>query len=386
MSPLRQWDLEGELRDRRLAGTYRRRHCLQSPQAAQVRLAGRTLVNFSSNDYLGLAADPRLAAALTDAARRWGVGGGASQLVSGHSAPHRALEDAIAAYTGRARAVLFSSGYLANLGVATTLLRRGDAIFMDRLSHASLVDAARLSGARLRRYRHRDWAHLDHLLSDAPARRALVVSDGLFSMDGDLAPLDRLLALTDRHRLDLVVDDAHGLGVLGDSGRGTEEVYGVVGQVPVLVGTFGKAFGGFGAFVAGGEELIETLLQGARSLIYTTAPPPAVAAATAEGLRLAAAEPWRRARLTALIQRFRLGAAERALPVLSSTTPIQGVPLGDNHRCLAVAAHLEARGFLVVPIRAPTVPRGGERLRITLTAGHSEDQVDALLDALQEAL
>mgnify|MGYP006279332941 FL=1 len=364
-------------------GLSRSRRRLNSPQQAVVQVDGQTLVNFCSNDYLGLASDPRVVAALQTGAGRWGVGAGAAHLVSGHSGAHHALEEALAEFTGRPRAILFSTGYMANMGVITALLGRGDMLFADRLNHASLVDGARLSGARLLRYPHVDVAALDARLASARSGSTLLVSDGVFSMDGDLAPVAALAERADAHGAWLMIDDAHGLGVIGATGGGVLEVAGLsTAQVPILVGTLGKAFGTFGAFVAGGEDMIEYLIQRARTYLFTTALPPAIAAATRTAVDLVRAEGWRRDRLAELIQRFRSGAEQLGLALMPSSTPIQPLLIGDNQAAVRASAGLQAAGFWVGAIRPPTVPAGTARLRVTLTATHSEAQVDGLLAAL----
>ncbi len=364
-------------------GLSRSRRRLNSPQQAVVQVDGQTLVNFCSNDYLGLASDPRVVAALQTGAGRWGVGAGAAHLVSGHSGAHHALEEALAEFTGRPRAILFSTGYMANMGVITALLGRGDMLFADRLNHASLVDGARLSGARFLRYPHVDVAALDARLASARSGSTLLVSDGVFSMDGDLAPVAALAERADAHGAWLMIDDAHGLGVIGATGGGVVEVAGLsTAQVPILVGTLGKAFGTFGAFVAGGEDMIEYLIQRARTYLFTTALPPAIAAATRTAVDLVRAEGWRRDRLAELIQRFRSGAEQLGLALMPSSTPIQPLLIGDNQAAVRASAGLQAAGFWVGAIRPPTVPAGTARLRVTLTATHSEAQVDGLLAAL----
>jgi 8-amino-7-oxononanoate synthase len=354
------------------------------PGGRRVRLAGgRTLVDFSSNDYLGLARHPALAAALGAAATAAGSGSGASHLVTGHGAEHERLEAELAAFTGRERALLFSTGYMANLAVLGVLAGRGERVLLDRLSHASLIDGARLSGADLTRYAHADAAACARLLAGTSARCALIATDGVFSMDGDRAPLAALARLAREAGAWLVVDDAHGLGVTGPSGRGTLEECALTSEdVPVLVGTLGKAFGSFGAFAAGDADLIELLVQKARSYIYTTALPPPVAAASRAALALAREEGWRRARLAALIERFRSRAAACGVPLGASTTPIQPVVLGSEAAVLAAQRALEAAGLLVVAIRPPTVPKGSARLRVSLSAAHTEEEVDALAAAL----
>jgi 8-amino-7-oxononanoate synthase len=360
----------------------------ETSHRADVVLDGRRLVDFSSNDYLGLARHPKIASAMAEAATRYGAGSGASHLITGHGAEHAQLEEELAAYTGCERALLFSTGYMANLAVITSLAERGDLVLLDRLSHASLIDAAQLSGARLKRYAHCDVAAVESVLSDqAPdtERATLIVTDGVFSMDGDLAPIAELARASHQHKAWLIVDDAHGLGVIGKSGRGTVEHLGLrPTDVSVLIGTLGKAFGSFGAFVGGSALLIEWLMQKARTYIYTTALPQPVAAATREALRLAQVESWRRERLLALTTRFRRAAQQLDLPLAASETPIQPVILGTAEAALQVQSALAAAGFWVSAIRPPTVPADSARLRITLSAAHTETQVDRLLDALSQ--
>jgi 8-amino-7-oxononanoate synthase len=346
----------------------------------RVRIDGRELLQFTGNDYLGLRTHPALIEAAQAAMSRYGLGSGAAHLITGHSREHHALEEELADFTGRERVLLFSTGYMANLGVVAALAGRHDAVVADRLNHASLLDAVRLAGARLKRYAHADAADAQRALTHG-AR--LVVTDGVFSMDGDLAPLPQLAALSQQHGAWLMVDDAHGFGVQGAQGAGSLEHFGLDPRlVPILVGTFGKAFGTFGAFVAGDAVLIEYLLQRARTYIYTTAVPPAVAAATRAALRLVRTEGWRRERLHALVQRFRAAAAAHALPLLPSPTPIQPLLQADAAQALHTSAQLEELGFLVSAIRPPTVPRGSARLRITLCAAHRDEDVDALVAAL----
>ncbi len=344
---------------------------------------GRELLDFSSNDYLGLARHPALAAAMSECAARTGAGSGAAHLVTGHGAEHARLEEELAAFTTRERALLFSTGYMANLAVICALAGSGERVLLDRLSHASLIDGARLSGAGLRRYAHADAHAAARLLDADPRHTALLATDGVFSMDGDLAPLPQLSRAAQAANAWLVVDDAHGLGVVGATGRGVLEHFGLgAAEVPVLVGTLGKAFGSFGAFVAGGADFIEYLLQKARPYIYTTALPQPVAAATREGLRRAQAENWRRARVLALSARFRRAAQAAGVPLSASTTPIQPVVLGSAAAALSAQRELAEAGFWVAAMRPPTVPPGGARLRITLSAAHTEAQVDALAGEL----
>ncbi len=378
--------LKAQLAEREQACLYRRRQVIESPQAVEVKLEGRRYLNFSSNDYLGLANHPEVIAAMVDGAQRWGVGSGAAHLVTGHSLPHHALEEELAAFTSRPRALLFSTGYMANLGVVSTLLGRSDTVIEDRLNHASLIDAGILSRAKLVRYHHANATDLlVRLKADASGAR-LVVTDGVFSMDGDLAPLPALVQACQQTDAVLMVDDAHGLGTIGEQGRGSLEYFNLDGTaVPILVGTLGKAFGTFGAFVAGSETLIESLIQQARSYIYTTALPPAVAEATRASLRLVQTESWRREKLQALVHRFRQGASELGLPLMDSFTPIQPLVLGDASRALSVSQRLREAGFLISAIRPPTVPEGTARLRITFSALHKDQHVDQLLAALEQA-
>lgn len=378
------FDLSARLAERQAADLFRQRPLLQSPQGPLVQVDGQHLLAFCSNDYLGLANHPEVIHALQQGAERWGVGGGASHLVIGHSTPHHQLEEALAAFTGRPRALLFSTGYMANLAVVTALVGQGDSVLQDRLNHASLLDAGLLSGARFSRYLHNDAVSLVNRLRKVTGN-CLVVTDGVFSMDGDLADLPALCAETRAAQAWVMVDDAHGFGSLGATGGGIVEHFGL-GQddVQVLVGTLGKAFGTAGAFVAGSEELIETLIQFARPYIYTTSQPPAVACATLQSLELLRSEHWRREHLNRLITRFRQGAAEIGLSLMDSPTPIQPILVGDSARALKLSALLKDRGLLVGAIRPPTVPAGSARLRVTLSAAHSDAQLELLLEALAE--
>jgi 8-amino-7-oxononanoate synthase len=380
------FDLTARLAQRHADDLYRRRPLLDAPQGPVVNVDGRELIAFCSNDYLGLANHPKVVAALKKGADRWGVGGGASHLVVGHSGAHHALEEALAAFTGRPRALLFSTGYMANLGAITALVGKGDSVLQDRLNHASLLDAGLLSGARFSRYLHNDAASLANRLAKAEGN-TLVVTDGVFSMDGDLADLPALSATACARNAWTMVDDAHGFGVLGATGAGIVEHFGLgMDEVPVLMGTLGKAFGTAGAFVAGSEALIETLIQFARPYIYTTSQSPAIACATLESLRLVQDEAWRRAHLLTLIARFRAGAARLGLALMDSPTPIQPILIGGSDSALRVAERLRDLGVMVGAIRPPTVPAGSARLRVTLTAAHTEAQVDRLLDALADAM
>lgn len=375
------------LQTRQQEHLYRRRRTLSSAQGAQVKVDGATLASFCSNDYLGLANHPSIVRAFKNAADQYGVGSGASHLVSGHSAEHHALEEELAAFMGRDRALLFSTGYMANLGTIGALVGKGDAIFEDKLNHASLLDGGLLSGARFQRFLHNDLTDLDKKLSRSDSDRKLIVVDGVFSMDGDLAPLPELATLAQKHNAWLMMDDAHGFGCLGETGAGTAEYFGLdQQQLPIVMGTLGKGAGSFGAFVAGSEVLIETLIQQARPYIYTTAMPPAVAAATRASLKVIQEETWRRDHLQQLIQQFRAGAQQLGLQLMESSTAIQPVVFGDAATTLQMSGLLQEKGYWVGAIRPPTVPKGTSRLRVTLSAAHSSEQVDGLLSALQSAV
>jgi 8-amino-7-oxononanoate synthase len=380
------FDLQVALDERRRQHRYRTRQTIDSPAGRQVIVGGKRYLNFCSNDYLGLANDADVIAAYKNAADEFGVGSGASHLVSGHQRPHQRLEEALAEFTGRPRALLFSTGYMANLGVVTALVGKGDAVLEDKLNHASLIDAGLLSGARFRRYLHADSDSLLQRLEADESRRRLVVTDGVFSMDGDLAPLPQLANDCRQHDAWLMVDDAHGFGVLGKQGRGSVSHFDLdEASVPVYMGTLGKALGTAGAFVAGSDALIETLTQFARSYIYTTALPPAVAAATLKSLEKVRDEAWRREHLQALIKRFRHGTSDLAQELMPSHTAIQPLMVGDDAEALRLSERLREQGFLISAIRPPTVPEGSARLRITLSAAHREEDVDRLLEALSHA-
>lgn len=377
--------LDAELSARKEQSLYRVRRMLESPQGPEVRVDGKPYLAFCSNDYLGLANHPEVIRALQQGADEYGVGGGASHLVNGHSMAHHALEEALAEFTGRPRALLFSTGYMANIGAVNGLLDKRDAVFQDRINHASLLDAGLLSGARFQRYLHNDSESLAQKLSRSEARRKMVVTDGVFSMDGDIADLPALCAQAKAENAWVMVDDAHGFGCLGENGGGCVEHFGL-GQndVQVLVGTLGKAFGTAGAFVAGSEALIETLVQHARTYIYTTSMPPAVAVATMTSLKILQEETWRREKLAALIQQFRSGCEQLGLELMDSPTPIQPIMVGDSAEALRMSAAIEAEGIFISAIRPPTVPQGGARLRVTFTATHTEAQVTRLLDVLEK--
>ncbi|MGH8226084.1 MAG: 8-amino-7-oxononanoate synthase [Gammaproteobacteria bacterium] len=378
--------LAGELEALERRALRRRRIARGAAAFPDIEFDGRHLVNFAANDYLGLAADARIAEALARGAARWGAGAGAAHLLSGHTHAHAEFEEALADFLGRESALLFSTGYMANLGLVGALAGRGDTVVEDRLNHASLIDAAILSRARLLRYAHADAAAANERIHGAQGR-VLLATDGVFSMDGDLAPLAELAEIADDADATLIVDDAHGFGVLGASGQGATEALGLDAQkVPALVVTLGKALGVFGAAVAGSRALIETLVQRARPWVYTTALPPALAEALTVALAILREEGWRRERVAAHAQRFRSAAAGFGWSLVPSASPIQPLLVGESARALRISERLAERGYYVPAIRPPTVPEGTARLRITFSAAHEEAQVDGLVAALAEAL
>ena len=374
------------LQQRRQQGLYRRRQVVDSAQAAVVETGDRQLINFCSNDYLGLASHPKVIEAFRRAANRYGVGSGASHLVCGHGRLHHQLEEALADFTGREQALVFSSGYQANLGVISALLGPGDKVYQDRLNHASLLDGGLLSRAQFARYRHSDVSHCAQLLTKAGEGEKLLATDSVFSMDGDIAPVPELAALARQHDALLMVDDAHAIGYLGNNGGGSTDYYRLsTADVPILMGTLGKALGTFGAFVAGSEALIEMLVQFARSYIYTTALPPAVAAATLASLELVKTEAWRRERIQDHVKRFRTQALDLGYRLMPSETAIQPILVGTAQQAIELSQRLQQSGIWVSAIRPPTVPEGGSRLRVTLCAHHQDQHLDQLLYALAEA-
>lgn len=378
--------LAAEIAALQAKGLHRSRVHLDGPQAARVRIAGRDYVSFASNDYLGLASDPRLIEAAQAAANALGVGAGASHLLYGHSAAHDALERELARFVGYPDAILFSTGYMANLGVVTALCGRDDEVFADRLNHASLNDAMVLSRARFRRYPHCDVGVLERALSTSKARRKLVVTDAVFSMDGDIAPLPDLLAACERQDAYLLVDDAHGFGVLGPHGEGTLAEFGIASPRILYMGTLGKAAGVYGAFAAGATVLIDYLVNRARTYIYTTATPPMMAAVLRESLKIIGSEDGRRAQLARLTTELGQTLGRNAGKLMPSRTAIQPLVLGEAEHAVAVSRALKSRGFIVPAVRPPTVPAGTARLRISLSATHTVEDVRALASAVNEVL
>ncbi|MDD4963591.1 MAG: 8-amino-7-oxononanoate synthase [Gallionella sp.] len=374
--------LQTELRQRETQGLLRRRHTLDSPQSPHIVVAGKSYLTFSSNDYLGLANHPQLIAAWQAGAEQWGVGSGAAHLVTGHSAAHEELEIALAQFVGKPAALLFSTGYMANAGAVQGLVGKADYVFADKLNHASLNEAMRLSRATVKRYRHNDVSHLAKLLADAPQGRKLVITDAVFSMDGDIAPLPDLLALCERYDAWLLVDDAHGFGVLGAQGRGALVHFGLTSPRIIYMATLGKAAGVFGAFVAAEQVVIDTLINHAPSYVYTTATPPSVAHTTLASLRLIEAGDDRRAHLQTLIAQLHEELQDLPWTLMPSDTPIQPLLVEDAHTALTLSAKLREQGIWLSSIRPPTVPTA--RLRITLSATHTAADVSHLGKALHD--
>jgi 8-amino-7-oxononanoate synthase len=375
-------DLDENLREFEAQGLLRSRRILESAQGAHVTVDGQDYLAFCSNDYLGLAAHPALVDAACQGAAQYGVGAGASHLIIGHTTAHHQLEIELAQFLQQEAALLFSTGYMANLGIVTALIGRNDLVLADKLNHASLNDAAQLSRARLARYNHLDMDHLERLLATASERKKLVVTDAVFSMDGDIAPLPEILALCERYDAYLLVDDAHGFGVLGEHGRGILEHFGVESPRLIYMATLGKAAGVFGAFAAGNASLVQTLMQSARTYIYTTAVPPLLAMALRASLQLFRAEAWRRTHLRELITDLKQTVHTERWQLLPSETPIQPLLVGGNKEAVALSEALRSRGILVPAIRPPTVPKGQARLRISLSAAHSKDDIQKLAETL----
>lgn len=380
-------DLVEQLRACEQQGLRRFRQVVESPQASHITIDGHDYLAFSSNDYLGLANHPDLIQSACEGAQQYGVGAGASHLIHGHSIAHHILEEALAQFTGFPRALLFSTGYMANIGVVTALVGREDAIFADKLNHASLNDAALLSRAKFIRFPHLDLAALEQRLADSNARRKLVISDAVFSMEGDIAPVKQLIALCEKYQARLLLDDAHGFGVLGQKGRGSlflANSDGVHSPNIVYMATLGKAAGVFGAFVAAQADVIETLIQSARSYIYTTATPPLLSHGLLTSLKLIAREEWRREALARNILQLREGLQSLPWKLLPSSTPIQPLLVGESTEATRVSQRLREHGILVPAIRPPTVPQGTARLRISLSTTHQQHDIQRLTQALNE--
>ena len=375
-------DLAGSLDKLRQEHLFRTRNINSSAQSIEPIINGKKVLSFCSNDYLGLANHPKVIESFSKAAYKFGVGSGASHLITGHHKSHLALEEELAEFIGCERALLFSTGYMANLGVVSALSNRDSIIYEDRLNHASLIDASIISRANLKRYQHLNTDELNTKLSLEEKDSKLILTDGVFSMDGTIAPVTNLQELVEKFNAALIVDDAHGIGVLGKQGKGCTE--GLLKENTVLVGTLGKAFGTFGAFVAAKQDVIEWCIQKARTYIYTTALPPAIAEATRVSLQLIRDESWRRDNLKLLIERFRKGCSESGIPITSSVTPIQPIILGEPEAAMSASAALLKKGILVSAIRPPTVPKNEARLRISFSATHTKEHIDRLVNALVE--
>ena len=373
------------LREKKEQGLYRQCRISHSAQQPNMHIDGQSLLTFCSNDYLGLANHPTILEAFKKAAEKYGVGSGAAHLINGHSTEHQQLEEQLADFTGRERALLFSTGYMANMGVVNALMERGDQIFADKLNHASLIDAGLLSKANMQRYSHIDTEALKKRYQRNTAENSMILTDGVFSMDGDIAPVKKLAQIATQEQAWLMVDDAHGFGTLGKTGAGLIEQEGLSQEdVPILMATLGKGIGTAGAFVAGSDALIHYLIQTARTYIFTTAIPPAIAAATLASLTLVQKETWRRDKLTRLIQQFKTGANSIGLTLMPSNTAIQPILVGDTKKAVLLSQQLQNKGILVTAIRPPTVPEGTARLRVTLSASHQEKDIDDLLHCLSD--
>ena len=375
------------LKEKQQRHLYRSLKISESAQHVKMQIDGKDYLTFCGNDYLGLANHPEILKAFKEAADKFGVGSGAAHLINGHSIEHQLLEEELADFTGRERALLFSTGYMANLGVVNALLNRGDHLFSDRLNHASLIDAGLLSKAKMQRYAHNDVSALQKLYTNPkkPVENSMILSDGVFSMDGDEAPVNELAQIAKLQQAWLMIDDAHGFGVLGENGAGLLEQQRLSqDDVPILMATLGKAIGSAGAFVAGSNELIEFLIQTARTYIYTTAMPPAIAAASRASLRVVRQESWRREKLNDLIQQFKQGAKELGIALMPSNTAIQPIMIGSTEDAFIVSQKLQQKNILVTAIRPPTVPEGTARLRVTFSANHTNEHVAILLEELEK--
>ena len=385
--------IQAFLKEKQQQHLYRKPRISESAQHPLMQIDGEKYLTFCSNDYLGLANHPDLINAFKQAADKYGVGSGSAHLINGHSIEHQKLEEELAVFTGRDRALLFSTGYMANLGTVNALLDRGDYLFADRLNHASLIDAGLLSKAKMKRYTHADVEALEKLYKNVSSTQqadsftnSMILTDGVFSMDGDEAPLEDLATVAKKYQAWLMADDAHGFGILGKTGVGQLQQDNLSqDDVPVLMATLGKAVGTAGAFVAGSEDLIEYLTQTARTFIFTTAMPPSIAAATRASLKGIAEESWRREKLNALINQFKQGAEQLGIELMPSNTAIQPILLGSTERSLKLSKALSDQGILVSAIRPPTVPEGQSRLRVTFSASHTDKQVEQLLTALENA-
>ena len=381
-------DLSKELDERKRRHRYRSRRIIKSPQQAEITIDDKNVISFCSNDYLGLANHPQIKQATIDAINKFGVGSGSAHLVNGHSIAHHQLEEELAEFTGYPRAILFSTGYMANLGLCQALVGKGDYVFEDRLNHASLIDGGLISGARLQRYLHNDASSLKQKIQKVDnSHEKLVLSDGVFSMDGDIADLPALAALCKKTDSWLMVDDAHGFGTLGETGKGCLQHFSLTHKdVPIYMATLGKAMGTAGAFIAGSEELIETILQKARTYIYTTAMPAAIAEATRCSLNIIQNEAEHLQNLNSNIAYFKNCCDQADITIENSQTAIQPLLIGDDEKATKISQQLFESGFLITAIRPPTVPEGTSRLRITLSAKHNKEHINQLIETLVSLL
>jgi len=377
-------DLADSLDKLRQEHLYRTRSISSTPQQIEPTINGKKVLSFCSNDYLGLANHPHIIKSFSNAAHMYGVGAGASHLITGHHKSHHALEKELAEFIGCERVLLFSAGYMANIGVVNALSNRDSIIYEDRLNHASLIDAGIISRAKLKRYQHLSTSELSAALSIDDKRSKLILTDGVFSMDGTITPVGDLQSLATKFNATLIIDDAHGIGVLGKQGKGCTE--GLLEESTVLIGTLGKAFGTFGAFLAAKADVVDWCIQKARTYIYTTALPPAIAEATRTSLQLVRKETWRREKLHSLIARFRKYCTESGVPITFSTTPIQPIILGSSATVVSASIALENKGILVSAIRPPTVPKNEARLRVTFSTTHTEEHIDRLVEALTDVI
>ncbi len=375
--------IQAFLKEKQQQHLYRKAHISQSPQQPHMTINGEKFLTFCSNDYLGLANHPDILNAFKQAADKYGIGSGAAHLINGHSIEHQLLEEELAEFTGRDRALLFSTGYMANLGVVNALMERRDMIFADRLNHASLIDAGLLSNAKMKRYAHNDIKALEKLYTKNTSKNTMILTDGVFSMDGDIAPMKQLSEIAKQHNAWLMVDDAHGFGTLGQTGAGLLEQENLnQDNAPILMATLGKAIGTTGAFVAGSTELIEYLIQTARTYTFTTAMPPAIAAATRASLKIVQQDSERREKLNQHILQFKKGADELGIKLMPSESAIQPIMIGSTEKTVRISERLRDSGILVTAIRPPTIPEDTARLRVTLSAKHTKGDIVKLLDAL----
>ena len=379
-------NIDSEIKKLKEQGLFRERKIITSPQGAQISVCGKKFLNFSSNDYLGFANNEELKRCMIDAINKHGIGSGSSQLMTGHVKAHRTLEKKLSSFFNKQAALVFSSGYHANLAVASALINKNTIIIQDKLNHASLVDAAALSKGRLVRYRHKDLAHLEKILEKHKEQEQIIMTDGVFSMDGDYAPLAEISKMCRKYNALLIVDDAHGIGVLGKRGAGLAEEFDVENEIDLLIGTFGKSFGASGAFIAGSEAIIEAFIQKARTYIYTTALLPSLAATITQAVDLVEKSDNKRAHIKHLVKSYKESAINLDLPITNSPNHIQPMIFGCAKETDKISRALYKKNILASAIRPPTVPKGTSRLRISLTALHTKENISLLLNTISEIL